>query len=276
LRKIGLYFESQVIEPKLYTFGRDYLLTLISHDEEALLKRDQIGANLIQFLEKQKAKLTAQDTVKNWSEVKETLTLVIEFLELISDKIPHYNVIKDLMKEGRKAKTEKMKDVAYYYCVLFIQNALNVRDLKDELYATLLDLFDTNSFDEISVLFNCCKESGLNADLLKEWQLILEAKGKEQIVHILKEEKTHIVENLMEFKRKSDKIIETSFKNNSEFKMGQKKAFEMFLNIEANQVSEYIAKYLDLHLRKSLKTKILHTDEEMETIIQDTLTIFKF
>ena len=37
-----------------------------------------------------------------------------------------------------------------------------------------------------------------------------------------------------------------------------------------------MAKYLDLHLRKSFKTKIVHSDQEMENIIQDTLTIFKF
>ena len=37
-----------------------------------------------------------------------------------------------------------------------------------------------------------------------------------------------------------------------------------------------MAKYLDLHLGKNNKTKIVHNDEEMETIIQDTMTIFKF
>ena len=116
----------------------------------------------------------------------------------------------------------------------------------------------------------------MNSYLLKEWQNILEVKGKKQIDHILKEEKSHIVENLMAFKQKSDKIIEVSFKNNSEFKMGQKKAFENFLNIEANKIAEYMAKYLDLHLRKSVKTKIIYSDEEMESMIQDTLTIFKF
>jgi len=72
----------------------------------------------------------------------------------------------------------------------------------------------------------------------------------------------------MEFKKKC--------LDDSEFKIAQKKAFEEFLNIDANKMAEYIAKYLDLHLRKSFKTKIVHSDEEMETIIQDTMAIFKY
>jgi len=30
-----------------------------------------------------------------------------------------------------------------------------------------------------------------------------------------------------------------------------KEAFEYFLNIDSNQISEYLAKFLDIHLRKS-------------------------
>lgn len=151
-----------------------------------------------------------------------------------------------------------------------------MRSLKTELYATLIDLFDSNCFKEIGVLFNICKDSGHLNELLEEWKLILENKGKEKIEHILKEEKTTIVDILMEFKNHTDKVIEISFNNNSEFRMGQKKSFESFLNTDANKVAEYMAKYLDMHLRKSSKTKITHSDKEMENIIQDTLTIFKF
>ena len=143
-------------------------------------------------------------------------------MEMISDEIPHGKVIKSLMKEAKQATSSKMKDLCYYYTIIFIQNALKEHNIKDELYATLLDLFESNCVKEINVLYNTCKDSGLNTDLLNQWQKIVEEKGKEKIEHILNQEKTAIVDTLMSFKRDTDKIIQFSFNNNSEFRMGQK------------------------------------------------------
>ena len=175
----------------------------------------------------------------------------MKFLEMIYDKIPNFVVIQRLLKDSEKAKSDKMKNLCYYYLVLFFQHTLIAENPKDHLNdeacaklypnenkgefianfvlilnSTLLDLFINNWIDEIGVLYNCWKESGLSNTLLDQWKQILESKGKEQIDFILKEEKTHIVENLMEFKKKSDIIVESAFHNNSEFRMGQKKSFE--------------------------------------------------
>ena len=170
---------------------------------------------------------------------------------MIYDKIPNFLVIQRLMKDSEKAKSDKMKNVWFYYLVLFLQHTLLADGPKDQLNddsctklhsneakgefianfvlilnSTLLDLFVNNWVDEIAVLYNWCKEAELISTLLDQWRDILDIKGKELISSILKEEKTHIVENLMEFKKKSDVIIESSFSNNFEFRMGQKKSFE--------------------------------------------------
>lgn len=170
---------------------------------------------------------------------------------MIYDKIPNYLVIQRLIKDAEKAKSDKMKNMCFYYIILFIQHTLLAEGPKDQLNdeswvklhsneskgefianfvltlnSTLADLFSNNWIDEVTILYNCCKEAGLLGTLLDQWKEILESKGKELITSILKEEKTHIVENLMEFKKKSDVLIESSFHNNFEFRMGQKKSFE--------------------------------------------------
>lgn len=56
------------------------------------------------------------------------------------------------------------------------------------------------------------------------------------------------------------------------FRMGLKQAYEFFLNIDPNKIAEYLAKYLDLHLKKSSGI----TDEQIEVIMHDVIQVFRF
>lgn len=63
-----------------------------------------------------------------------------------------------------------------------------------------------------------------------------------------------IIENILEYKKRSEEIINRVFplkEDSDPFKFGIKEAFEFFLNINPNQIAEYLAKFLDLHLKKS-------------------------
>lgn len=56
-----------------------------------------------------------------------------------------------------------------------------------------------------------------------------------------------------------------------------KTAFEKFLNIDPNIISEYLAKFLDFYLKKNTgSSNATMNDERLEKLVTDTIAIFKF
>ena len=53
------------------------------------------------------------------------------------------------------------------------------------------------------------------------------------------------------------------------------KAFEKFLNIEPNIVAEYLAKFLDLNMKKGQSSSGGISDQKLEQLITDVIQIFK-
>eukprot|EP00347_Sterkiella_histriomuscorum_P013206 403365600 len=86
------------------------------------------------------------------------------------------------------------------------------------------------------------------------------------------------VEDILEFKKQAEDLISKVFplkEDSDPFRTYFKQALEHFLNIDPNMVSEYLAKFLDLHLRKSSgQTGI--TDEKLEQIIHDVIQVFRY
>ena len=65
------------------------------------------------------------------------------------------------------------------------------------------------------------------------------------------------------------------------FKTTLKEAFEHFLNKDnhhANTIAEFLAKYLDMHLKKSNTSSSFNDDREqnLEKIIEDVLQLFRW
>ena len=87
-----------------------------------------------------------------------------------------------------------------------------------------------------------------------------------------------MVEDLLEFKKFQESLVQKVFplKEDSEpFRLGVKEAFEEFVNKNPSMIAEYLAKFLDLHLKKSSgQTGI--TDEKLETIIKEVIQIFRY
>jgi hypothetical protein len=54
-----------------------------------------------------------------------------------------------------------------------------------------------------------------------------------------------------------------------------KKAFEKFLNIEPNVISEYLAKFLDFHLKRTSKSTVGLNDEQLESKVKETIFLLK-
>lgn len=90
------------------------------------------------------------------------------------------------------------------------------------------------------------------------------------------------MEDFIEYKKKSDDLCQRVFFSNtvgqvttgsSMSQMGQKivrKAFEEFLNIDSNIVAEYLAKFLDFHLKKQSQDEM-----QMNEVVAQVLGLFK-
>lgn len=84
-----------------------------------------------------------------------------------------------------------------------------------------------------------------------------------------------IVEDILEFKRKHEELLMKVFlekEDMDKFKMGLKEAFETFLNKDPNQIAEFLAKFLDYHLKKvTSQVGGLSGDNVMEKLIDDVI-----
>jgi Cullin family len=76
------------------------------------------------------------------------------------------------------------------------------------------------------------------------------------------------MEDFIEFKKKSDDLVQRVFNDPKNRIVG--KAFENFLNIDPNIVAEYLAKFLDFHLKKQSQD-----DYELGLIVKEVLGLFK-
>lgn len=89
----------------------------------------------------------------------------------------------------------------------------------------------------------------------QRWVQHIKQKGEEIIKDPEIQKKSFkMIEDLLTYKQQTEGLISKVFSSKEEqepFKFGIKESFEYFLNINPNQIAEYLAKYLDLHLKKS-------------------------
>ena len=67
----------------------------------------------------------------------------------------------------------------------------------------------------------------------------------------------------MKFKKQSEDLISKVFlekEDNDNFKLALREALEYSLNLNSNQSAEFMAKYLDMHLKKSPASNSLESE----------------
>ena len=86
------------------------------------------------------------------------------------------------------------------------------------------------------------------------------------------------IENFIEFRQKSEELVRKVFANpsvcESFIKGAVQKGFAEFMNIEPNIVAEFLAKFLDYHMKKS-SGQVGLSDENLLQIIDEVLILFK-
>ena len=81
-----------------------------------------------------------------------------------------------------------------------------------------------------------------------------------------------LVQELLSFKERLDRVFTISFASNEQFGHSLKEAFETFINGRQNRAAELVARFLDAQLRSGNKGA---SDEELEEVLDRTMTIFR-
>nr|CAG4641482.1 EOG090X01NX [Eurycercus lamellatus] len=82
-----------------------------------------------------------------------------------------------------------------------------------------------------------------------------------------------MVQELLDFKEKLDRIVLTCFGRHEKFVNSLKESFENFVNQRLNKPAELIAKFVDSKLRAGNKES---TEEEMERLLDKIMVLFRF
>ena len=82
-----------------------------------------------------------------------------------------------------------------------------------------------------------------------------------------------MVDLLLDFNARVDKILAGPFRGNIDFVHKTKDAFEVFVNKRANKSAEMLAKYTDLKMRSGSKTL---SDSELEEMLDRVLALFRY
>ncbi len=136
-------------------------------------------------------------------------------------------------------------------------------------------LADETAVPELAKLYEAIKKVDQSGELKKSWTDYVHKKGAGMLQSEHNSEE--IVEQLIQFKHKMDRILEQSFENDLVFKLALKNAFEDFLNENANRSAEYVAKYLDMYLNSDALKKVKQrSDEEIKLVIDSCMPLFKF
>jgi len=82
-----------------------------------------------------------------------------------------------------------------------------------------------------------------------------------------------LVQDLLLFKEKLDRILTVAFHSNDQFSHSLKEAFESFINGRQNRAAELVARFIDAKLRSGNKGT---SEEELEEVLDKTMTLFRF
>ncbi|MGH0120245.1 UNVERIFIED_CONTAM: hypothetical protein FKN15_056570 [Acipenser sinensis] len=156
--------------------------------------------------------------------------------------------------------------------ILTVEKQLLGEHLKAILQKGLHHLLDGNRISELTLLYQLFSrlKGGLQV-LLQHWSEYIKTFGSALVM--MPEKDKDMVQELLDFKDKTDQITEACFQKNEKFINSMKESFETYINKRPNKPAELIAKYVDSKLRAGNKEA---TDEELERILDKIMIIFRF
>ncbi|XP_069105312.1 cullin-4A-like [Argopecten irradians] len=160
--------------------------------------------------------------------------------------------------------------------VCCVEKQLLEQHLVQILQKGLDQLLTENRITELTLmyqLFNRVRD-GLK-DLCVAFAVYIKSTGRLIVINSDNdpEKDKDMVQSLLDFKDKTDNIINVCFNKNEKFVNAMKESFENFVNVRQNKPAELIAKYVDSKLRAGNKEA---TEEELERLLDKIMVLFRF
>jgi len=145
--------------------------------------------------------------------------------------------------------------------------------LGEEQFGRLVKEVRVEDLRRVFNIVSRIQEEGAYKDCLTKF---IKKQGSELVETPFKNS-NELVDKLLEFKKHSEDLIGRVFDQRDQaakFKASIKEAFEVFLNVDSNKMSERLATYLDTHLKKSGHAGL--SDKKLEDLIDQVIQLFRF
>lgn len=156
--------------------------------------------------------------------------------------------------------------------IFTVERQLLAEHITGILQKGLDQLLEENRVSDLTLLYSLFSRVKTGTtELCASFNAFIKTKGKTLVIDPEKD-KT-MVQDLLDFKDKTDYIVLTCFEKNEKFSHSLREAFEFFINQRTNKPAELIAKYVDMKLRAGNKEA---TEEELEQILDKIMVLFRF
>ena len=111
----------------------------------------------------------------------------------------------------------------------------------------------------------------------KIWSSYLKIRGEDLLrEEIISKKSFRVVEDILEFKKRQEDILSKVFIDKEDldlFKLVIKESFDHFLNLNSNMIAEFLAKFLDMHMKK---TSNIGSEEALDELTNNVVQIFRY
>eukprot|EP00123_Amoebidium_parasiticum_P013570 comp22032_c0_seq1/m.31981 comp22032_c0_seq1/g.31981 ORF comp22032_c0_seq1/g.31981 comp22032_c0_seq1/m.31981 type:complete len:752 (-) comp22032_c0_seq1:260-2515(-) len=132
-------------------------------------------------------------------------------------------------------------------------------------------LVDDDRYDDLSLLYSLLGRISAHDEIRTFFAAYVRTKGTALVMNT--ERDATMVQDLLDFKAKLDRIVRDSFQNNERFRNAVKDALEHVINARPNKPAELIAKFIDSRLRSGNKES---SDEELDQLLDNVMLLFRF
>lgn len=176
------------------------------------------------------------------------------------------------LKEENERLLHYLDQTSKWQLIHTVEKQLLAEHLSSILSKGLDILLEENRMQDLGLMFTLLGrvKSG-QSELCANMANYIKKRGR--VIVINPEKDKTMVQELLEFKEKLDKIVNGCFKNNEKFIVAMKDSFESFINTRQNKPAEMIAKYVDSKLKAGNKEA---SEEELERLLDKIMVIFRF
>jgi len=176
------------------------------------------------------------------------------------------------MKEEQERLLHYLDSSSKWQLIHCVEKQLLAHHLNSILTKGLDMLLEEDRTEDLQLMYNLLGrvKDGQN-ELCSKMAEYVKKRGK--VIVINPEKDKTMVQELLDFKAKLDRIVTNCFMNNDKFAVALKDSFESFINTRQNKPAEMIAKFVDSKLRAGNKES---SEEELEKLLDKIMVIFRF